>query len=106
MGMFSCHFPFPSLDLSNCCFSLSYGVSKHKPKVSIPEHRLNKPEQLFLVSAGTPFGSLEARLHFPHLVSRGGSYFGSDKDPSRTVFGSAFAYIHVILVRRLSLIFP
>jgi hypothetical protein len=25
MGMFSCHFPFLSLDLSCCCFSLSYG---------------------------------------------------------------------------------
>lgn len=24
MGMFSGHFPFPSLDLGSCCFSLSY----------------------------------------------------------------------------------
>jgi hypothetical protein len=41
MGMFSCHFPFPSLDPSSCCFTLSYRVSKHKPTVSIPEHRMS-----------------------------------------------------------------
>jgi hypothetical protein len=37
------------------------------------------------VSAGARSGSLEARLYFPHLVSRGGSYFGSGKDPSGIV---------------------
>jgi hypothetical protein len=38
MRMFPCHFPFLSLDLSSCCFRLSYGVSMW---VSIPEHRLS-----------------------------------------------------------------
>ena len=60
-----------------------------------PEHAL----RAILAPKGARFGSLEARLHFPRLVSRGGSYFGSDKVPSRTLFGSILAYIHVILER-------
>ena len=51
------------------------------------------------MSAGARFGSLEARLHFPRLASRGGSHFGSDKVPEGTFFGSTLAYMHVILER-------
>jgi hypothetical protein len=38
------------------------------------------------------FRSFEAQVYFPNFVSMGGSYFGSDKDPSRTFFESIFAY--------------
>ena len=55
----------------------------------------SQPEYALKGHFSARFGSLEARFYFPRL---GGSFFGSDKDPSGTIFGSTFTYIHVILV--------
>jgi len=74
----------------------------------MPENTLSKLERAFksyFSIRRSSFWPLEARLHFPRLVFGGGSYFGSDKDPSKTFFGSTFAYIYVMLVLKwLSLI--
>jgi len=47
-------------------------------------------------STGARFGSFEARLHFPPLVSTGGSHFGSDQDPSGTIWGSTVIVYQMI----------
>jgi len=79
------HFPFPLL----------------QPElwVSIPERRLSTAWARYFSICRGSFGSPEARLYFPHLVSRAGSYFGFDKVPSGALFGSILAYMHVILGR-------
>jgi hypothetical protein len=73
-------------------------VSKLKPRVSILEHRLSMHQRTILVSSGARFSTLEAQLYFPRPVSRGGSYFGSDKDPSGAFFKNSHSLMHVILI--------
>jgi hypothetical protein len=51
------------------------------------------------------FRFFETWVYFANFISRGGSYFGSDEDPSRTFVGSIFAYIHVIFIRLSGLSF-
>ena len=61
--------------------ALAWATCEHSWALS--EQTLSKAEHAsksYFSFGRARLGSLEARLHFPPLVSRGRSYFGSDKD--------------------------